>query len=117
MKMKKTVLLLAIVAAVLLLAVACSTSSFSQEGSTTDLAVREYKELGKFTYSSGKVGYTDILAAAKAVYPECDEVIDIYTETVDSTILFIFHVRTINVYATAIKWLDAEPGKFEHRLQ
>ena len=102
---------------VLLLAVSCSTSSFKQDGITTNLAVREYKELGDFTYSSGKVGYTDILAAAKRIYPGCDDVIDIYTETVDSTILFIFHVRTINVYATAIKWLDVPAdGKYEHKL-
>lgn len=115
--MRKSVLLLVVIVAVLLFAVSCSTSSFSQDGIATNLAVREYKELGKFTYSSGKVGYSDILNAAKSIYPDCDEVIDIYTETVDSTILFIFHTRTINVRATAIKWLDVGPnGLFEHRL-
>ena len=102
--MKKSILILLSVV-LLFSAVSCTSYNFVQEGITTSLANREYKELGKICSNSGKLGYWEILKEAQELYPECDEIIDIYVdEKVTSLGPLLFGKTTVT--ATAIQWLD-----------
>ncbi len=58
-------------------------------------------------------GYLDVLAAAKELYPECDEIIDIYVDDTISTFL-ILSFSNRNTIATAIKFLD---DKTNHEIK
>ena len=70
----------------------------------------KFEILGEIRYeSSDRNGYTEMLAAARKLYPDCDYVIDIMIDckTV-TTILFFWKVGQVQTYkmsGTAIKYV------------
>ena len=95
--------------AVLLLVLGCTITSTVPLVYTNNESVK-FQILGEVKYeSSGQVGYSDLLRAARALYPDCDYVIDIMIDkkTV-TTILFFFkigEVVTNTMRGTAIKYI------------
>ena len=100
----KKIVFLTVILVTLAICVSCSTTNTHSFGVTTDLSSREYVELGRVSVS-GMKGYLDVLAAAKELYPECDEIIDIYVDDTVSSFL-VLSVSKRNTIATAIKFLD-----------
>ncbi len=87
----------------------------SDSGVVTALVPREYEVLGPVTmegkitnimgvYTYGGKGYSDLLAQAKAQYPETDAVIDIYLDESAEYIFGVYNTFTQNYMGTAIKY-------------
>jgi len=105
----KKVFCFGLLCAVLLLVLGCTITSTVPLVYTNNESVK-FQILGEVKYeSSGQVGYSDLLRAARALYPDCDYVIDIMIDkkTV-TTILFFFkigEVVTNTMRGTAIKYI------------
>ena len=97
--------LICLIVCVALVVTSCSSTSISGYGVTTNLATREYKELGKVVIP-GQISYSDLLSKAKELYPDCDALIDVIQEDTISTLLFVIKIPKRTTTATAIQWLD-----------
>ncbi|MDR0301842.1 MAG: hypothetical protein LBI04_05960 [Treponema sp.] len=69
----------------------------------------DIKILGEVVYeSSDRIGYTELLKAARNIYPDCDYVIDIMIDRRDTTtVLFFFLLSTKTTWTmrgTAVKY-------------
>jgi len=70
----------------------------------------EFEILGEVIYeSSDRIGYTELLRAARRLYPDCDYVIDIMVDRRETTTRFFFLESITSVTwimrATAIKYI------------
>ena len=95
--------------AVLLLILGCTITSTAPLVYTNNESVK-FQILGEVKYeSSDRIGYTELLKAARALYPDCDYVIDIMIDKKTVTkILFFFkigEVVTNTMRGTAIKYI------------
>ncbi len=114
--MKKTILIIAAVCAVLMLT-GCMTAKegLSDSGVTTSLVPREYEVLGSIEFDGtvknvlglftwGGKGYEELLEEAVELYPEADAVIDIYKDYKASMILGVYNTWTTSYYGTVISY-------------
>jgi len=105
----KKVFGLGLLCAVLLLVLGCTITSTTPLVYTNNESVK-FQILGEVKYeSSDHIGYSELLKAARALYPDCDYVIDIMIDkkTV-TTMLFFFKVGesvTNTMRGTAIKYI------------
>jgi len=70
----------------------------------------DFEILGEVIYeSSDRIGYTELLRAARRLYPDCDYVIDIMVDRRETTTRFFFLESITSVTwimrATAIKYI------------
>ena len=70
----------------------------------------KFEVLGEVVYESGtRIGYSELLRAARNLYPDCDYVIDVMIDQkVVITKLFFWEIYRVSTYAmrgTAIKYL------------
>lgn len=115
--MNKKVLISILVICLALTLTSCHSLKIgaSDSGVTTALVPREYEVLGTVTmegkitnimgvYTSGGMGYSDLLAQAKAQYPGTDAVIDIYLDESAQYIFGVYNTFTQHYTATAIRY-------------
>jgi len=105
----KKVLGVGLLCAVFLLVLGCTITSTAPLVYTNNESVK-FQILGEVKYeSSDRIGYTELLKAARALYPDCDYVIDIMIDKKTVTkILFFFkigEVVTNTMRGTAIKYI------------
>lgn len=84
--MRKNALAFGIACAICLLFLGCvSTSPFFYDNNS----VKDFTILGEVTYeSAGRVGFQDLLAAARKKYADCDYVVDVMVDRKSSVFLF-----------------------------
>lgn len=113
--MKKKLFLVALVVCLVLTSCATGKTGLYDAGVTTNLVEKDYEILGpvevKGTITNvlgffqwGGKGYGDLIAEAKALYPETDAVIDIYEDVSESMIMLVYNTFTRTYYGTAIKY-------------
>ena len=105
----KKFLCVGIVSAVLLLVLGCQTTSIAPLVYTNNESSK-FEILGEVRYeSSDRNGYTEMLAAARKLYPACDYVIDIMIDqkTVTTKLFFwkVGEAVTYKMRGTAIKYV------------
>jgi hypothetical protein len=94
---------------VLLTTFACKSTTtapylYTNNGNT------KYEILGEVVYeTSNRVGYTELLKAARNIYPDCDYVIDIMIDRQETTSRFLFFPQTVKsvtwiMRGTAVKY-------------
>jgi len=96
----------------LLLVMACTTTVTYTEPRFYTNAVTSFDILGEVVYESkDRVGYNELLRAARNMYPNCDYVIDIMVDqklTVKTTVFFFLtsrsEVSTWVMRGTAIRY-------------
>ena len=83
----------------------------------TNSTSTEFEILGEVVYeSSNRIGYTELLKAARKLYPDCDYIIDIMVDRRDVTTKFLFFEGTKSIKSvtwimrgTAIKYIRKQP--------
>jgi hypothetical protein len=98
--MRKNILALGIACAVCLLFLECvSTSPLFYDNNS----VKDFTILGEVTYeSAGRVGFQDLLKAAKKKYAECDYVVDVMVDKKSSA--FFGTTNTFIMRGSAIQY-------------
>lgn len=115
--MKKKIVI-ALLLCLLVSLTSCETfkDGFKGAGVTTALKARDYEVLGPVTMDSniknilffftfGGKGYEEFLEKAKAEYPGCDAVIDIYEDFNSAQILLVYNAFKHRYMGTAIKYI------------
>lgn len=95
---------------VLLLILSCvsiATTPFLYTNNTNT----NFEILGEIIYeSSNRIGYTELLRAARKLYPDCDFVIDLMIDQKETTTRFFFYKSLKNITwlmrGTAIKYVQ-----------
>ncbi|MPM77159.1 hypothetical protein SDC9_124159 [bioreactor metagenome] len=98
--MKKSLSIL-ITVAILSLLIGCTTSNTSSRPlaaySIFPADSSTYTILGE-VYAEGEVGYLDLLDEARAVYPGCDDVVNIKVDVQSTTVFSFFTSVSTNYY-------------------
>ena len=114
---KFSAILILALALVLLASCANIKQPAASSGITTALVEKDYEVLGRVKleakvtnilgmFSFGGKGYADLLEAAIELYPETDDVINVYVDNTGSTILGVYNTFGKVLTGTAIKYVD-----------
>ena len=95
--------------AVFALVLGCKSTNIVPLSYTNNESTK-FEVLGEVLYESGdRIGYTELLKAARKLYPDCDYVIDVMIDQKTVTTIFIFfkigQVVTCTMRGTAIKYV------------
>jgi len=106
----KKVLFLGIACSFLLLLLSCTTMRTTPVAYTNNTDTK-FEILGEVTYESAdRTGYTELLRAARELYPDCDYVIDVMVDKREVTSKFLWFSESIKsttwiMRGTAIKYV------------
>ena len=99
---------------IFLLLMACTTMTTTPHIYTNNTNT-EFEILGEVLYeSANRTGYTELLRAARNLYPDCDYVIDIMVDKRETTMKFFYLQSITNITwimrGIAIKYKDINFG-------
>ena len=114
--MRKSLMIILSVFAVFVLLSSCSTS-YEEAGLTGEVVAKDYEVLGPVYVSGsnhnilgiigwGGIGYNDLLAEARKLYPETDAVINVTKDVKTFNVLLFYNSFGFDLSGLAIRYVD-----------